>query len=267
MTKLRVLTAASVSVLRNVAGSQPAQFLGKADALEGIEGLELFETPIDFRYSELTPGEQTEHDIENALTLFKTMPSLTPAQAADERLWVTLTLGRYWEYATSRFPISAVGLFGRQRKGETRSVADRLAEAQQNWIKEHYFAGSPRIRLRGNAVSRLWWVAHYSSGFEGYSTEEVMTRLMGKSQDLMRTLVFDRPWIASSPQLARAVIEILMNDTGFDSLPGEKRRHGFRDFVMQIDLLAGRRVLSFLSTEELVKELQPIYAASMKAAP
>lgn len=266
MTKLQVLTAASVSVLRNEAGGHPAQFLGKESALEGIVGLELFESPIDFRYSALSLGEQTEHDIANALTLFKSMPSLTAAQAADERLWVTLTLGRYWEYATSRFPISAVGLFGRQRKGETRSVAERLAEAQQNWIKEHYFAGSPRIRLRGNAVSRLWWMAHYSSGFEGFTTEEVMNRLLGKSQDLMRTLVFDRPWIASSPHLARAVIEILMNDTTFDSLPGDSRRHGFREFVMQIDLLAGRRVLSYLSTEDLVKELQPIYVASMKAA-
>ena len=267
MTKLRLLTAASVSVLRNVAGPHPAQFLGKADALEGVEGLELFESPIDFRYAALATGEGTGNDIENALTLFKSMPSLTPAQAADERLWVTLTLGRYWGYATSRFPISEAGLFGRQRKGETRSLSDRLAEAQQNWIKEHYFAGSPRIRLRGNAVSRLWWMAHYSSGFESYSTEEVMNRLIGKSQDLMRTLVFDRPSIASSPNLARAVIEILMNDSAFDKLPGEKRRHGFREFVMQIDLLAGRRVLSFLTTEELVKELQPIYAASMKAAP
>lgn len=265
MTKLRVLTASSVSVLRNVAGSQPAQFLSKDDALESIEGLELFESPIDFRFAALAPGSGTEHDIANALTLFKSLPTLTPAQAADERLWVTLTLGRYWEYATSRFPITEVGLFGRQRQGEARSLADRLAEAQQNWIKEHYFAGSPRIRLRGNAVSRLWWVAHYSSGFEGYTTEQVLNRLMGTSQDLMRTLVFDRPWIASSPHLARAVIEILMSDSTFDKLPGKQRRHGFRDFVMQIDLLAGRRVLSFLTTEELVKELKPIYVASMKS--
>lgn len=264
MTKLRLLTATSISVLRNEAGSYPAQFLAKADALEGIEGLELFESPIDFRFSALVPGPGTENDIANALSLFDSMPSLTPAQAADERLWVTLTVGRYWEYATSRFPITSVGLFGRERKGESRSIADRLVEAQQNWVKEHFFAGSPRIRLRGNAVSRLWWMAHYSSGFDGFTTEQVMNRLIGNSQDLMRTLVFDRPWIASSPQLAQAVIEILMNDEEFDKLSGEKRRHGFRDFVMQIDLLAGRRVLSFLTTQDLVKELLPIYRTSMK---
>jgi hypothetical protein len=263
MTNLEILTTASVAVLRHYAQSDPQGFLSQTSPLDAINGMKTFASPVSLRFAPLSLGTGTDSDISNAKIIYQSLVGITPAQAADERLWVTLVVRDYWDYSRSRFPLSEAGLFGRKKQGDTRSVDERLAEAKRNWIVEHYFAGTPRVRLRGNAVARLWWMAHYANGFESYTQDQILQRLAGGSQDLIRTLVYDRPAISSSPNLASAVIQLLMEDDEFDGRTGEQRRHGFRAFVKDIDLLAGRRVLSFLSKDALVDELKPLYMRSM----
>jgi hypothetical protein len=261
---MKLLTELSLAILQNHAGQHPDVFLAKPNPLDGLDGIEYFESPVTHNAVQLLPGSDVTHDFVNAQKLFSALPGLTPSQAADPRLWTTLSLTAYWDYAKSRYPITGAGLFGRLRKNDLRTQAERLAEAQQNWVRSHYFAGTPRVRLRDNAISRLWWMAHYANGFPGHNSSEVLEVLIGPNQDVMRTLVSDRPWISSSPNLATAIIEILLEDSTFAKRPAEERRYGFRRFLRHVDLLAGRRVLGYLPVADLKAELTPEYFAKMK---
>jgi len=261
MSNLQLLTNKSVSILGHCAEASPQEFVNKSHGCAEVDGLEFFESEIEHQAVGLRLGDDVSHDIENIVTLFGAMSSLTPSQAADERLWVTLTLGDYWEYAKSRYPLSSAGLGGAKREFETRSPAELLDAAQKNWLRSHYFAGTPRVRVRDSAVSRLWWMGHYASRFANYPLEDVLYRLIGPNQDVARTLLSDRPWIASSPHLSEAVMGILMDDAKFGTRQSE--RYAFRNFVKGLDLLAGRRVLGYLSVAELRHELEELYYKAM----
>lgn len=107
-------------------------------------------------------------------------------------------------------------------------------------------------------------MAHYAHGFEGHEAADVLEVLIGDNQDVMRTLVSDRPWISSSPNLATAIIEILMEDTTFKKRSQDEQRYGLRRFLRHVDLLAGRRVLGYLPVAELKAELTPEYYLKMR---
>jgi hypothetical protein len=262
MTNHKLLTNLSVAILGGASDGDPAAFFAKESGWANLEGIEFFESGVDIPEVALTIGADATNDVANIVTLFGAMSNLTPAQAADERLWVTITLGDHWEYAKSRYPIASAGVGGAKRSIETRSPAEQLKDSQRNWLRSHFFAGTARVRVRDNAVSRLWWLGHYASRFADYPLEDVLYRLIGPNQDVARTLLTDRPWIASSPHLAKAVMGILMDDDKFGKHDDE--RQAFRRFVKRLDLLAGRRVLGYLSVAELRKELEVIYYDEMK---
>src|ERR1700674_2768464 len=51
------------------------------------------------------PESNTElFELENTIALHGALHALTPSQAADERLWVWLSHGPYWDYMRHRWP-------------------------------------------------------------------------------------------------------------------------------------------------------------------
>tara|TARA_R110000787_G_scaffold208226_1_gene318153 strand:+ start:3452 stop:4237 length:786 start_codon:yes stop_codon:yes gene_type:complete len=90
----------------------------------------------------LTVGNQrTADDADNAIRVYEYLGSLTRTQAADTRLWVTLTHTTFWHYCQKRWPVG---------------------EQSTNFVREHWFErpGGGLGALRRNAISRLWWAAH-----------------------------------------------------------------------------------------------------------
>jgi hypothetical protein len=84
---------------------------------------------------------RSEADAENAIQTFEYLGPLTRTQAADTRLWTTLTHTTFWDYCRRRWPMG--------RKGSAH-------------ILDHWFErrGAGLGALRRNAVSRLWWAAN-----------------------------------------------------------------------------------------------------------
>lgn len=90
----------------------------------------------------LTVGNQrTANDADNAIKVYEYLGPLTRTQAADTRLWVTLTHTTFWHYCQKRWPVG---------------------EQSTNFVREHWFErpGGGLGALRRNAISRLWWAAH-----------------------------------------------------------------------------------------------------------
>src|SRR5262249_15209317 len=53
----------------------------------------------------LMPDDVTLFDLENAVRMHKALPTLTPVQAQDPRLWTHLTHVELWDYMRVRWPV------------------------------------------------------------------------------------------------------------------------------------------------------------------
>lgn len=78
-------------------------------------------------------------EAKNVKRIYGNLHFLSDSQASDERLWVGLCLGPFWEYVKYRWNI------------DKKCTVDN--------IKQHFFFGfSNRRSLTRNAISRLWWI-------------------------------------------------------------------------------------------------------------
>ena len=93
--------------------------------------------PLELRFSE----GKIHFDVENAIRVFCTLRKLTPAQAADERLWAWFTHIYCWGYMRSRWPID---------------LKVKAGNDPVKIIRERYFVPTRRALTR-NGIARLWW--------------------------------------------------------------------------------------------------------------
>ncbi|WP_028467965.1 DUF6339 family protein [Neptunomonas japonica] len=128
------------------------------ESYQGLEGKILL--PTTMKVSEPAPilevygtrGEEL-NDAENAIKVYEFLGALNRTQAADLRLWVTLTHTVFWEYCRKRW--TAIG--------------------STNYVLEHWFEkkGAGLGALRRNSISRLWWAAHLTvAPWEGKGKKE-----------------------------------------------------------------------------------------------
>lgn len=114
-----------------------------SDVYPGIEEQNMLNTTIEI--PEEAPllevsGRVTANDADNAVKIYDYLGRLTRTQAADSRLWTTLTHTTFWEYCRKRWS----------------------SEININYVADHWFErrGAGLGALRRNAISRLWWAAH-----------------------------------------------------------------------------------------------------------
>ena len=83
-----------------------------------------------------------EYDAYNAQLLFEAYPAITPAIAAEERIWVTLCHKQFYDYMLKRWPI----------------LPDEAHhQTEQGIIEQRYFfKQGPRKSQERNGLSRLW---------------------------------------------------------------------------------------------------------------
>ncbi|NNE35432.1 MAG: hypothetical protein HKN13_09355 [Rhodothermales bacterium] len=89
----------------------------------------------------LTGGSRGDEEANNAVKVHDYLGRLDRTQAADPRLWTTLTHTTFWDYCRRRWPVSG---------------------KDASYILEHWFEkpGGGLGALRRNAISRLWWAAN-----------------------------------------------------------------------------------------------------------
>ncbi|WP_415895285.1 DUF6339 family protein [Neptuniibacter sp. PT34_22] len=121
---------------------------------QGLTGKELLPTTI--KVADVAPvleGDKTLNESENALKVYEYLGGLNRTQAADIRLWSTLTHTVFWNYCRKRWAINGTGS-----------------------VLEHWFEkkGGGLAALRRNAISRLWWAAHLTvAPWEGNKEFEI----------------------------------------------------------------------------------------------
>jgi hypothetical protein len=240
--KIQILNTQSLQKLRNAILANPDIYEFKLDDLVDKLSLNFVTSEYEFDESILlempTGFSQSENkDAINCSLILNAFPSLTPANATDDRLWVTLCFGHYSAYVNKRWPF-------------------RVSEESKltNHIINHWFAKGPRGRMRDNGISRLWWMGYIATKVPDMDMNSVFDLLFANSD--YRSSLLERTGSSNALSVLVAVLKI-SNEFFNQGVPYEREK--FREFMRQVNFLGGRRNLAAMSHEELVKLFRPFY--------
>ena len=221
---MEVLTSESLVKLKQAFQQNPDILKEDFNTLVSNHNLQLVE---HYEFDEglrliITDSKNDENDYTNASLVHQALPNLTPAQATDERLWVTLCLNQFKEYVLARWP----------------NIQDG----------KHYFVlGGFRHLTRNNAIARLWWCNHLAQKMK---TSNKVRKEFFSDID-RRQQIIERPTSANSRNVLKVIFEIIteQNETG-----KKYRRENWRPFGAKINFVGKRKVLPSLS-ESRLKEI------------
>jgi hypothetical protein len=227
---ITILTSESLEKLRNavVGNSQ----LVRKNLSELVAELEL--TTVEHAATidtDLVLDPKQTADIPNMIALAAAINGLTPELATDERIWVSLAIGQFHDYTYARWG------------GKAKTDDGLLA-----FWKLHVLASSTRNRWRDHAVSRLWWMHRYASMLQPNNVQAALEMLLIEIEFISALL--SKPSVSTNLPLAQAILQVAQDEI-LKKKSLKYNRGGFRAFVRELDLIAGRRLLSSLSVGAL----------------
>lgn len=235
-----VLSTESLEKLRRESQSDPELIKTDFETLQDKFNLVMvpFNADIGSLVTLELPEGQTQEknkDLENCKLLGESFSDLSAAEATDERLWTTLCFRDYSKYAKRRWPLEK-------------------AKTPPKHVQNHWFAETNRNRMRDNAISRLWWMAHIAKRADKTNIDKVLETLFFNSD--YRSNLLERNSSANSINVVVSILSISQKafDEGiiFD-------RDKFRTFMKKVDLIGKRTSLPSLSPLDLEELLLPVY--------
>ena len=183
------------------------------------------------KFDKFLPGKSPKEEVHNCLLMFEMLGSkVTPYLARDERLWTYLTHTYLLEYSRERWEIN-----------KNNEIVEH--------IKTHFFASDKRGIERGNAASRLWWIATLCGRVEGLPLREVLDCLLFHSD--VRASIIERPTTAQCLNVFSAIIKKFHFEYGKGN---EKifERKTYRELMKKINLLGGIKLLNTMQEARII---------------
>ena len=246
----QALSTEGLEKLRTLKSIDPQRIWGNSlDALVASSPGDLVDTRLasDVFPKLIIPNGKNNFDKENAKSLFSSLSNLSPIEAADERIWVTLALGIYREYLSARWPKSSKVEFDAH-------------------LDNHVFATTSRNRFRDQAIARLWWIARFIERNFAEDTEKAYEVFFDLDADVLSSYL-GRPNLVSIQAVAQAVVEIAhrafipsTNSIRYD-------RQKFRDFLKDLDLENGRQLVSHKSPQQIAVQVETTFRKHFPALP
>ena len=195
-----------------------------------------FPTPCELAapLSLLLPAEGNLFDLENAIRMHKALPTLTPVQAQDPRLWTRLTHVELWKYMRVRWPV------------------EKYLEPEPNLnpIRDRYFVVQRQSRaLVRNGAARLWWAAKMTCDPDRDNPYE-LTHVLLSRLDIYKNLL-ERNF-GRSMGVSRTFLEFLLLNKDECLSSGEKARQLVRDLSKAVNFHGGICVLDCKSKTALM---------------
>jgi Family of unknown function (DUF6339) len=238
VAELRAKVKANLDLYR----SGDFEYLALDPALSFNSDIDLFEDEIS-KLRNPVGGQNFES--ENCETMLAALSTLTPYEAADERLWVMLCHTLLLSHARARWPIP--------------SKADE-AEAH---IQTHFFGQTQRQLERDNVGARLWWMGHLCSRVRGMPLKQTLDVLLFRSD--VRANIVERPTTAQSVPVFSALLKKLA-----ESYDGKKRlfeRSTFRSLMIQLNGLGGYKLLDALDSKAIEGLIDNLVATRLRVSP
>mgnify|MGYP007072289773 CR=1 FL=1 len=243
LEKLTVLSQASVDKLKVLNKENINTNLLDLSFDEMVDSYQLLviqsDTSIDTSIQlEMPRGKSQEEncDLDNCKLISRCLPQMTDLEGTDERVWITLALRNFKNYA------------------EARWHRDPKVEPWKHRENHWFAAAGVRERMRNNAVGRLWWYQQLANRLEGRDKWATLEKIFFNSE--YRSSLLER----NTSSAITNVVQVIVDITEKHEKKGvEYKRESFREFMKEITFLAGRSRLVVLSREQLAFALEPLY--------
>ena len=191
--------------------------------------------------------QSNETDAFNAPLIRQALPSVTPAKAADHRLWASVNCFALLPYTTIRW-----------NQSSSAKAPCRTDETQKlrEWVQEHYLGHGVDMK-QNNAAARLWWLTEMADRTAEHSKHSAERLLPAMANDVeMYHQLISRPYLASNPRVVGAIYDLALSP-GNDYL---LRRPYPNRMLQNLNLKAAAVSLGSLSAatmEAVVVEAKP----------
>ncbi|MDF1659894.1 MAG: DUF6339 family protein [Verrucomicrobiales bacterium] len=218
---LKILKEKSVGLLKSKLEEDWKRYLDQADPLIDDSGwvesrVEVGDVPA--------LEASVESDADNAAKVYAWLQQLSPVEAADERLWLAMTLDNFRCYTVQRWNPDSV-----------KTVKSRF-----------FYSGTGLETAVRNAVSRLWWFGYLTCDDESADPFE-LTRILLSNQDIQSA--FTERSIGRYRPLLREVLRYIgANQEKIETLGTGKF---VQAFAKEIRLRSGVVVVDVLSQGDL----------------
>lgn len=174
----------------------------------------------------------TEFDADNAQLLFEGYPEITPAIAADERIWVSLCHNQHYNYMLNRWPIEPDVAHHQTEKG--------IVE------QRYFFLYGPRKSQERNGLSRLWLSAALTRDPEREDPYE-LTRVF--LQDTNFIMYMFGHTFGSNKNIVQGTMEAILQ---LQLERGERiSAKPLKSFSERLNLISGVTMLDRLSKQDI----------------
>ena len=182
---------------------------------------------------------KTGKDVENAIIVHRELNQLTPALAADERIWTALC----HQDEVVKF------VWDRWVKKEKKK-ADQVTQ-----VKRHFFCSHQGYRgvTRNNALGSLWWMSYVATkNLPGMPSDEAIKVFVEMSD--LRSNLLDRS-LSRIPNVFAAIISCyrrkLTDDPETKFFSRGKNGGAYRTWLARINNLGGLQYFAVMDTAEL----------------
>ena len=176
-------------------------------------------------------------DVVNAPIIRDALPTITPAKAADHRLWASVNCFALLPYTAKRWNQS------------TSAKAPRRTDEEKKlreWVQEHFLGHGVDMK-QDNAGARLWWLTEMANRASLHSKHSADRLLSAMANDVeMYHQLLARPYLASNPRIVALIYDLAL--AGNDYLL--KRPYPNR-MLQELNIKAAAMSLGALSDETL----------------
>lgn len=205
--KVRYISDEGYQILEDIAQTDPGLFFGGNLLIEKMEDLadNLGRSPYDKKSihleTSLAPLNQIREDgpltdADNAPILRQALASVSPAEAADGLLWISINCFALSPYIPVRWGTSKL------KQDDLKNTA---------FVERHWLLQGTDSRT-WNASARLWWLAELATRASEYSKNSVETLLeaMGNNVGLYHQLT-SRRYLSANPQVVAAIYDVALD--------------------------------------------------------
>lgn len=199
----------------------------------------LFSSRINVESFDLSiPNNENNYDLENTKQIYRSLKSLKPYQATEERIWAYLSHKKCWEYMRKRWPAENY-LDGKDIK------------FRRNIHKRYFLSSKSKRALLRNGISRLWWFG-YITYQEGENNPFRLTEIMLSKQDIAANIT-ERNF-SNNPKITKSLLTVLKNRENIGlKLPNRKV---IREICKYLSHLGGVSLIDSLSRNELEGKIE-----------
>lgn len=194
---------------------------------------------LDFKYEvndfelKIDMESKGKMDLDNIKTLYESMNMISDSQASDERLWVGLTHGKFYDFVRQRWSYDKKGM------------------EKEDIIKSRYFISKSTRGMMRNTLSKLWWAGRFTYDSKRQNPFE-LTEVLGNRDISTRMNDLFTSNFSRNPKVCHSFLSAikLYEDNGI-TIGG----YTYRKLVQYMNLYGGMTVVDYLEEDELIEVL------------